>query len=282
MKKNIPFFLFLLIVCWCPLCLAQTPESKTDYLGYYKTSHSYQRVIEAGATVINYPEDHSFAVLWVPPEVTQGRIMVLLHGSQGTPYEEIKDELAMAQKYKYLLVGIQWHDRQTDRYYPASQVYRIIDKTLQYVKKKYSNDLSRVAFSGFSRGAAVSYELAYFDLTHRKFFDLFIAHSGGIATDLVVAPGENPHPDDFLKNFVSGRLGKAPFVGGRFFLYSGDEDESWGIKMSLYVENAKQKITQAGGEVVECVREAHGKHMGYRLNTAVHERSIRHFIRLTP
>lgn len=256
-------------------------ESTRDQMGYHRASNQYEKVIRQGARVIDLPEEESFAVLWTPADWTSGRIMVALHGTGGTGYEEAGDELPLAKKHGYMVVAVQWFNREKRKFYSAEQVYRIIDRALRHVAARHKVDLTRVGLIGFSRGAAVSYEVAYLDLQSKKYFSLVIAHSGGIARDLVVAPLENHEPDPFLRKLTSGELGKKALEGSRFFLYSGDRDVTREMNMSENVAYAREVITRLGGKVVEYVRDPEGEHMGYRRNPSVSDKAMKHFLSLT-
>jgi hypothetical protein len=70
-------------------------------------------------------------------------------------------------------------------------------------------------------------------------------------------------------------------AGTNFFLYSGDKDENWGLKMADQMLNAQNLITKNGGKVVEYFRDPNGKHIGYRLNPTVSDHAIGHFMALT-
>lgn len=257
-------------------------ETSQDYLGYYKTSPNYSQVLASGAKVVNLPEEESYAVFWQPSQIRQGRIMLAVHGTEGTPYAEVKDEIDFGTRYGYAVLGVQWHNQATDHYYSATQLYRIIHKALQYVKERYGLDLQRIAYVGFSRGSAVSYETAYLDRKGYQYFDLMISHSGGIPVNSVAVQGENNGPGVFFYNLVNSRLGSQPLLGSNFFLYCGEKDEEWGSTMCEQVDYARTQIEKNGGTVVEFIRDANGAHGGYRLNESYHERGVNQFLSLTP
>lgn len=281
-KFKIIFFIFL-IVYFKNLYSKEVEykEEDKDYLNYFNNNRSYLLLKNKGIKIVNLKEEESFFVFWIPPKYSSQRIMVALHGTGGTAYDEVKDELEMAEKYDYMIIGIQWFNRGKKLYYPALKVNRIIDKALQYIGEKYNNSLEKIAFIGFSRGSAISYELAYIDKQFKKYFDLIIAHSGGIPFDFVIAPGENPNPDKFLLDLTKGNLGKEPFKGINFILYAGKKDEQWGERMYQYMENTKIIINKYGGNVIEMILDEHGTHLGYRLNKENHEKGIKYFIDLT-
>jgi hypothetical protein len=56
---------------------------------------------------------------------TTKRVMVLLHGTGGTAYDELAGELDMARRDEYSIVAIQWLDKDTGRYAPTLKINRI-------------------------------------------------------------------------------------------------------------------------------------------------------------
>lgn len=263
-----------------PLLYQALPETDQDYLGYSAASPGYALLAGKNVKVVNLPEEESFFAFYVPATVQQNRIMVVVHGTDGTPYEEIKDEREYADQYGYIVLGIQWLNKSTGTYASGTSVHRIIGKALDHLKRQYGNDLARVAYVGFSRGSAVSYETTWRDLQDRKLFDLTISHSGGIPLTLQVAQGEEP--DVFFGDLVNGRLGATAYSGSKFFLYCGEKDEQWGAEMCQQINYAKTQIEKYGGSVVRLIDDPDGKHAGYRTNAAYHTAGVQAFIDATP
>lgn len=229
------------------------------------------------------PQERNFFAVWVPPHYKSGRVMVAVPGTSGSPYEALKDEIPKAGEFDYMAVAIHWNYPKRGGFLNAKDLYRNILQMLTYLQDRYGNDLSSVAYTGFSRGAAISYEVAYLDADSEKIFDLFIAHSGGIPKDFrVEAKNSEATPDRFFYDLANHQLGEHPLQGTKFFLYSGDQDESWGITMSEQVEYASQLIKENGGEVVEYVRDPQGTHAGFLYTPEINEKAIRHFMELTP
>lgn len=257
-------------------------ETSMDYLNYGQTTTSYTTVTAKGAKIVNLAEEKSFFTWYVPPTVDKGRIMVVVHGTGGTGYDEVKDELDFAAQYGYIPLGIQWLDKSAGTYFSGEQVYRIITKALNHLKNVQGYDLSRVSYVGFSRGSAVSYEVTWRDLQANKFFDLTISHSGGIPLTLAVAPGESTNPDVFFSNLTKGTLGATAMQGSNFFFYCGEKDEQWGAEMCQQINNANTQITKFGGTVVKLIADPNGTHAGYRLNSSYHTQGVTSFMTLTP
>lgn len=271
-----------LLLLAAPLLAQDLPEVRTDHLGRHRRSRCFREVVERGARIFDDRTEGSFLVEWVPSRWDQGRVLVALHGTGGSPYEEVKDEIPLAREFGYAVVAVHWFDEDERRFFDAPKLHRVVERALASFRTRHPTDLSRVALCGFSRGGAVSYEMAWLDRQGEKRFDLVIAHSGGIPLDLVVAPGEGRREDAFFADLMTGRLGEDALAGTRFFLYSGDRDEEWGVEMSRQMEHAERLIESSGGEVVERIRDPEGSHMGYRKDREVAEKAIRHFLRLTP
>jgi predicted esterase len=254
-------------------------ESDRDGLGYHARSRSFVICREAGVRVLDFKDPRSFAALWVPTNFTSGRVMVLLHGTGGTAYDELKDELPSARRHRYMVVALQWLDRETGRYLDAPVVLELIERALHHAAERYHADPDRAALCGFSRGGAVSYEVAWRDAGRHRHFRLIICHSGGVPPDSVVAPGEGWHPDRFFGALNRGELGASALKGCNFFLYSGDRDEQWGLRMSAQMANAARVLPLAGARVLEWVRDPEGGHRGYRTRADIQEKAIRYFLR---
>lgn len=69
-------------------------------------------------------------------------------------------------------MAVSWFSRERG-FFAAQDLYRNILQALNFIREKTGNDLSSVAYTGFSRGAAVSYEVASLDAKSEKIFDLF-------------------------------------------------------------------------------------------------------------
>lgn len=264
-----------------PLIPQALPELASDYLGYYIASPGYAQLAGKGVKVINLPEEDSFFAIYRPANVQKDRVMVVVHGTDGTPYEEIKDEVAFADQYGYVVVGIQWLNKGTATYASPRAVYRMIGKALDHLRRTTGNDLSRVAYVGFSRGSAISYEVVWRDRLSRQLFDLSISHSGGIPTQLPYAPPVDD-PGVFYKGLTYGTLGSQPMKDSRFFMYCGEMDEQFGAQMCTWVNNAKTLIERAAGSVVRLIDDPLGKHAGYRMNASYHAAGVQAFIDATP
>jgi hypothetical protein len=252
-------------------------ESTTDLLGLSATSRNYRPMMEAGAKIVNLDSAGTFFLVWLPEgyskEVSK-RVMVAIHGSDGTAYAESQDELTNAQKYKYAIIGIQWWLGRPESYLNPSQVYEIIDLALRYIDFKYGADLHKVCYEGFSRGSAVSYEVTYWDRQCKtNYFAMTVSHSGGIPPD---------QPTPFFKSLTSGKYGYSPFVGTHFFMYSGMKDEEWGTRQCDYMRYTRDTIEKYGAHIVKFIEDPEGGHRGYHLNNAYHEAAIKLFIELTP
>lgn len=264
--------------------LPQTRAELVDHdpMGVWRRSRNFERVQSEGAKIVFLPEERNFFAYWVPENYRSGRIMVAVHGTGGSPYEELKDEIPMAKQFDYLVIAVSWFDPR-EGFMSPEELYRQILLALNYVKENEGNDLRSVAYIGFSRGSAVSYEVAYRDIRSEKLFDFFIAHSGGIARNLKTEfMNPDATPDPFLIKLASGALGKDALKGADFFLYSGDQDVTDGQSMSDKVSYAKELIKKNGGTVAEWVRRPDLGHPGLRQDRSINEKAVQRFIEQTP
>ncbi|MDQ7826133.1 MAG: hypothetical protein RDV48_25245 [Candidatus Eremiobacteraeota bacterium] len=256
-------------------------EADRDSLGCWKKSRSYGLCSRAGVRIVDFPDKGSFAAFWTPRPFKSGRVMVLLHGTGGTAYEEIKDELSSARSHGYMLISLNWLDPRSGRYLDASSVYGLIHRALHHAASKHGANPDRAALCGFSRGGAVSYEVAWRDAQENRHFRLVICHSGGVPADAVVTPRSSRDVDSFFSRLNRGELPPDSYHGCPFFLYSGDRDEEWGAAMSGQMAHACKVLPRAGARVVEWMRDPEGGHMGYRTSTKIHDEGIGWFLRLT-
>ncbi len=283
-KKSLVFivlsFIFTAVSEAAPVGRAVVADH--DPLMIWKRSRSFEKVKQEGAQVVIWPEKNNFFAYYIPPGYASGRIMVAVHGTGGNPYEELKDEIPMARTHDYMVVAMNWYKPKTG-FFKAEELYGDILQALSFIQKKTGNDLSRVGYIGFSRGSAVSYEVAYLDAKNERIIDIFISHSGGIPRNFKIeAKSPGAEPDEFFKMLALGQLGEAPLKGAQFFLYSGDKDESWGPTMSEQMEYANELIPKNGGQVLEWVRRADLGHMGFRQDKTINEKALRYFIEVTP
>lgn len=259
-----------------PIDISKLRETETDFLGLYKQSPNYAPMMEAGARIVNLEDRGTFFLVWVPDgysQLTHKRVMVAVHGSEGTAYAEAQDELVMAREYGYAIVGVQWWLGHDEAYLEPSEVYDIIDIALRYMKFKYGSELNKVAYEGFSRGSSISYEVTFWDRKrHTKYFALTISHSGGM-------PPEAPTP--FFQRLLAGDYGAAPFAHTHFFMYCGLKDEEWGPEQCRYMHNAKEIIERYGAKIERFIEDPEGAHGGYHGTPEYHRAAIRIFIKLT-
>lgn len=284
--KRLLFALILLIPVPALASLPVTPAKEIDHdpFGIWqKKNRDFETAVNGGAKAVFMPEEKTFFTYYIPPGWKSGRIIVSVHGTGGNPYIAIRDEFETAKQYDYLAIAVSWFS--PDRgFYKGKDLYRNILQALQFIQQKTGSDLSKVAYIGFSRGSAVSYEVAYLDAHGENLIDLFISHSGGIPSDYRVE-GKNPNAgeDDFFKLLGENQLGPDVFKGKKFFLYSGDKDQAWGGNngMSKQMGYAKELIESHKGQVLEWVRDPNGGHMGLLTHPEIKAKALNYFIELT-
>jgi len=195
-----------------------------------------------------------------------------VHGSNGDAYSTIAGRLRHAQRHRYALVAIQWWLGEDEIYLPTEAVYQLLTTALEYMAQEYDADIHKAAYEGFSRGSAISYEIAYLDRTiGTNHFALFICQSGGM---------HDPGPP-FIESLRAGELGNNVFEGQHFFMYCGMQDEQWGSAMCDYMHNAEQLVTEYGGTVERFIEDPQGGHAGLLKTDAYYEDAIETWFELT-
>jgi len=272
------FFTLCVVVSAFATDLGALRETTTDLLGIYQRTpvEQMRRVLDDGARAVDLVNLGTFFVVWVPPDYAaqeRKRVLVVLHGSEGSAYAGVDAELEYAKKHRYILLSVQWWLGEPEAYLPALETYAVIELALRYASEAYSADPRRSALVAFSRGSAQSFEITYWDRAlGNGYFALTIAHSGGIPID---------HPPAFTQRLLAGDFGSAPLTGARFFLYCGMKDEEWGIAQCEQMGNAERIVTAYGGIIERLIVDPEGSHQGYRRNPAWHEAGIEAFLRLT-
>lgn len=279
---------FIVEIATIPLPAQILPETTTDYLGYYQLqghTSAYQTVItQNGGKVVNLQADTSFFVLWVPANyatLKDKRAMLCIHGTAGTGYDEVRDELANAKANGFALVAIQWayFTAPTERYFSEDKVYRLIDTALKHMKAKYGVETNKTAYRGFSRGGLISYEVAYLDRAKgTNYFALTLALSGGQSPSFT--PGKYDRTA-FMDKLERGEYGAKPFLGASFFLYCGLKDEQWDTLQAKYMRHTDSTVRKYGANVARLVIDPDGKHAGFQASAGYQASALQYFFALT-
>ena len=257
--------------------VTQLVETDTDILGIYRDdTNVYNKVIAAGARVVNLEPMHTFFVLWVPDgyqDMATRRVMVIAHGHTGSSYFQTATELEFAQKYGYAIVAIQWWTGEGEQMYSGEQVYAFVNAALQYMASKYNAQLDKCAYRGWSQGSGISYQIAYLDRVNgTNYFQLIISHDGGMMPD----PSQMSVGKAFTTDLYNGVYGDDAFAGKHFYLYAGEETQA------EYMRNTAEVIPRYGGIVERYVEDIGAGHGGFFEHPQYHEEAIEIFFRLAP
>ncbi len=254
--------------------------SESDQLGYEKLSPNGLAAIAAEAKVVQLPDSGSFAVYWLPKEAKVDRLLVLLHGSGGTAYDEIGDELAAAKENGYGLLALQWHTKSTDTYQSAGQIYRNISSLLDWLGRTENVQPRVRALMGFSRGSAISFEVLSLDRSARRFFNAGVNFSGGVPSDAVANMKASNRPDPFFVSLIVGQVAPDLYSGLRFYMYCGRLDEEWGPKMCDQTNYAQSLVVKYGAKVDALVASETLGHRGLRTDPILHQAFVDWFLSL--
>lgn len=282
--------LFVVSLFWPLAVVAQRPEppnmpradvssmteADADGYGMWQESPNYNRIKHLGIRVVDMPQFRSFFAYYLPPNFEQQpikRAIIAVHGTGGTAYAELQDEIQMAQQLGYAVVAVQMRmPDEPERNMAPRELYGMMAQAVQYLRRVKQMNISRIAYVGFSVGGAKSFQIAYQDrLSPHPLFSLIVNHSGFSKADT-----------QFLNDIEQGRSHTKVFNGLPFAFYCGMKDEEWQTQQCEDMHVWHKQITALGGGPIEVIEDAHAGHMGYRRNAAYHERFMRWFMELTP
>lgn len=256
-----------------PVPTIEIMESTTDNLGYAAKSKKASTVMAAGSYVLNLTSPKTYAVVWMPKSKIN-KVLVLLPGTNGTPYDGLGDELAEAQKFGYGLVGLQWHNKETDTYMEPADVYTCLHAVLQYLRTNKNLSAEKFILQGFSRGSAISYEVTYLDQIGSNWFTATAALSGGVPVDSKLEVKSGKGADGFFLKLNTDKVSTSAYTNHHWFMYCGMEDEEWGTTMCDQISNAEMLVKKYGGIVDVIIKDPTGKHMGFRTNADTRKKYI--------
>lgn|GEM_PF-4639438 len=231
------------------LAPATAVASDVDSFGYVAENPNAAATLVAGAKILSISELQSFALYWLPDGAKPERILVLLHGADSTAYDELNTALASAKEHSYGLLALQWHIKSTDASLSATDVYRGLSASLNWLDEKLEVKPKLRVLMGFNRGSTIAYEVLSIDHTRKRSFAAAVNVAGGIPLDGIVAPDVNARPDPFFVALIVGQAPSDLYSGVRFYMYCGRQDEDWGAKMCDQVSYAQTLVTKYGGKV---------------------------------
>lgn len=194
------------------------------YIGLSGQYYEFARQIGARTVVI--PDYGTYFIYWLPEkwsDLEKKRVMMLLHGHDGTAAPRLYDVYENAKRYGFGMVSIQWGWRprmEEDYRYLDETVegmgvgYHIMELALEYIEHRHNVDKHLSAWNGFSRGSGSSIAYAYLDRkSGNNYFQLFMGIAGGLNLGSPLVSG-----------LVKGEYGESPVTGKRFYLWCGTAD----------------------------------------------------------
>lgn len=192
----------------------------------------YDLAIERGAKAVVIPEYGTHFIYWLPDNwenLEQQRVMILMHGHDGTAAPRLDDVYENAVEYGFGMVSIQWgwrpgrgqEYRYLDETIEGMKVsYHIMEIALEYIELHHGVDKELSAWNGFSRSSGHSIVYAYLDKeSGNNYFQLFMGIAGGLN---LLTP--------FIGGLADGDYGPEPVKGKNFYLWCGTADKIKGEK----------------------------------------------------
>lgn len=272
MKKTIDRSLLHSFMQWCCALLvalaaslthAATPMPPVFDAAKDRAGERYRYAVAQNTTFLPTGDGRSFVAMWLPPGTPNAGsvpLIVTLHGTGGTAFDEIALWHGEAKQRGIGIVALQWWMAPDDRaYLPVNQIYRYIDEVLRREQVR----AGRVLFHGFSRGSAVSYAVAAFDgHTGNRYFGLIVANAGKAAADFP------PNRD-----IAAGRFGSTPYTGSRWITVCGGRDPNPDRDGCPGMRDSAEWIRRYGGELLYAIEDPQGDH-GVFHRTPAHVRRV--------
>lgn len=237
-----------------------------DPYGIWKQQGAHFSSLDTNhVSVYASPDSPLFAVVYLPSG-TPKRNLVLLPGTTGVAYAGIFDEMEAAEEMDTAVISLQWYDFATRTYADAATISQAIDAAYSALSGKLAE---KSVLRGFSRGGAMSFEVAALDAAGAKRFTGIANESGGVPKDgLIEAKDPTASRDQYEATFqffsalTEGTAPLTTFENQHFFLYCGLKDEEWGTEMCENMDRANTLVPKYGGTIDEFIRDPEGIHMG--------------------
>ncbi len=233
-------------------CRAWIRENHTlDYDNHGCEEHAdiLTSVAQIGGGVIPVGENRFF-IVWFPRdwESREDREVVLtIHGNGACAENNFKWWQSVAQEHGFAVIALQYAEADVNDLDPREDalfdevpvVYENLIKAYDAVRTHCPVEGIPVVLHGFSRGSALSYQLALMDKGEngRDLFAAFIADSGGAGP-----AGSGDQTPGYLKNAPTDAYG-----GAHFWLYCGMKDYD-GVRCDD-MEKMQELIVTHGGIV---------------------------------
>lgn len=240
-----------------------TKMDHDPYGVWQRTGSHYSDINVDQLEVYASPDSPYFAAAYFPTTEAK-RTFVSLHGTDGTVYAGIHDEMNSADAMGTVIVAVQWLDFKTGTYADTATITHVIDEMYRILGNRLTG---KSVLFGFSRGSAMNFQVAAADAAGAKRFVGVVASSGGIPEDGIVEEKGDINAQKkeeafiFFSTLNNGTASPTTFADQHFFMYCGLKDEQWGTEMCEKMDRASTLVPQYGGIVDEFIRDDQGKHM---------------------
>ena len=258
MKSSTCLILFICALLSLGLLPARADADSASLLAQAQAANPtrYQFAVDQGAEIRATTDNRAFSIWWQPAATTPpAGTLVTLHGHGVYATDDFYLWQATAERYGFALLALQWWfggGEATSDYYQPNEMYPLLAALL----KEKGIPAGTALFTGFSRGAAVSYALTALDANRGgRYFGLTLSNAGGAAS------GYPPN-----REIAAGTYGSKPFNGVKWAMYCGELDPDPTINGCPAMNEAKAWVEQYGATVVLFIDDPKGTHGGFMLN----------------
>lgn len=237
--------------CWSEVVL---PPAANQLFRKAQGGHFYCDFQKLQAVVRPTEDRQSFFVLWKPTAQEPNGWIVSLHGSTGYATDDVAVWHRHLKDRNLGLISLQWWMGQGEDYWRPNQIYRQLDLLMQELGVVRGQAL----LHGFSRGSTQLFALAALDhRSGRRYFRLFVAHSGGV--------GESYPP---TAGIDQGEYGADPLRGSHWVTVAGGLDRNPQRDGPEGMRRTAQWLKQRGAQLDLAIEDPTCGHGAMHLNPA--------------
>ena len=211
--------------------------------------------------------DDTYYIAWFPSSFAsapQRRVLVSLHGTAGAPEAEWNDFRSTLESRGWGFVGLAYYYPPTLQYSDDAAMYPRLNTALTDISAAYCLSGAKIFLTGFSRGSANVFPVAYRDRKGSRWFTGAMPISGAWPPDASGATFGVLPPTlaaiDSSKEL--GAYGSLPF-----WIYCGEQDTAQAGSSCAALANAQRFVDTYGGKVQQLFRDPSGVHGSFVKNS---------------
>ncbi len=225
------------------------PPESLNLLRQAQNQPEYARVASLSPSFYPTSDGRSFYLVWKSGPGEPEKWIVSLPGTHGYATKDLSLWAPLLKDRNVGLVDLQWWlgtgDTPRD-YYTPTDIYREIDRALSTLHVVPGTAM----LQGFSRGSSNIYAVAALDRSGgRKYFSLFVAHSGGATLE---------YPP--TKSVDEGKFGKQPFAGSDWVTVCGARDPHPDRDGCPAMQHTAEWLRKLGGTVAFAIEDPDAGH----------------------